>query len=139
MQKTLMFTDLNHDLSPQPADSQPEVSHGLNAFAEFGFAGEYVNHYGLPWNPLARRHAIWRAIDPARALWAMTRRPGGAVVSFAESVALVLLALRKLHGNPVLVMHDSDHQDWRPRKMIRTMYGPAPTRSWYRPMRKHAT
>jgi len=118
MRKVLIFTDLNHELAP-PADSAPDVSSGVAAYAEFGFEGEYVNHFGLPWNPLARRHAIWRAIDPARAIWAMARRrDAAAAISFAESGALALLALRWLHRIPVLVMHDSDHQDWRPRKAI---------------------
>lgn len=115
----LIFTDLNHDLGPQPADHAPDVKSGLAAYAEFGFRAEYVNHFGLPWNPLARRHAIWRAIDPARAAWAMVARPdAAAAISFAESGALALIALRWLHRIPVVVMHDSDHQDWRPRKAI---------------------
>lgn len=119
MQKILVFTDLNHDLTPPPPDSAPEPTSGLFAYREFGFEGEYVNHFGLPWNPLARRHAIWRAVDPARAAWAMAARAdAAAAISFAESGALALIALRWLHRIPVVVMHDSDHQDWRPRKAI---------------------
>jgi glycosyltransferase involved in cell wall biosynthesis len=55
----------------------------------------------------------------------MTRcRNAAAVVSFAESGALVLLALRALHRIPVIVMHDSDHQGWRPRKAIQDVVLP---------------
>lgn len=119
MRKILTFTDLNAVLHPTVPDEGPNIASGVYALEEFGFAGEHVNHFDLPWNPLSRGHAIWRAIDPARAAWTMTRRrDAAAVVSFAESGALLLLALRALHRIPVIVMHDSDHQDWRPRKAI---------------------
>jgi glycosyltransferase involved in cell wall biosynthesis len=125
MRKILIFTDFNRELKLAEPDIGPDAASGVAAFEAFGFAGEFVNHYGLPWNPLAGSHAIWRGIDPARAVWAMTRRrDAAAVVSLGESGALVLLALRRLHRIPVVVMHDSDHQDWRPRKAIQDLVLP---------------
>jgi glycosyltransferase involved in cell wall biosynthesis len=125
MRKLLFFTDADPGPVDAPPDTVPDKRGFVAALAAHGVEGEYVVFYDKPWNPLADRHAIWRAIDPARALWAITRRrDAAAILSFAESGILVPLLLRPFHRIRLAVLHDSDHQDWRPRKLIQAFVLP---------------
>lgn len=119
MRTLLFFTDF---VDPPPAPGTgpaPDKRRFIELLPRVGLRGEYVAYFGLPWNPLARRHAVFRAIDPARAVWALMRRRRAAVIlSFAESGILVPLALRPLYRSRLMVVHDSDHQGWRPRRLV---------------------
>lgn len=118
MRKLLFFTDLNPPQRSEVA-SGPDKRSFIHALPAHGIAAEYVDYFPKPWNPWAGRHAVWRAIDPARALWALFRRHDAAViVSFAESGVLLPIALRILYRSRLIALHDSDHQNWRPRKLI---------------------
>lgn len=125
LRRLLFFTDADPGPVDAPPDTVPDKRGFVAALAAHGIEGEYVVFRGRPWNPLADRHAIWRAIDPARALWAITRRrDAAAILSFAESGILVPLLLRPFHRIRLAVLHDSDHQDWRPRKLIQAFVLP---------------
>ncbi len=125
MRKILYFADVIRAAALAPEDAGFDRTDGMDVLADFGFEGEFVGYCRWPWNPLAGSHAVWRAIDPARAIWAMVkRRDAAAIVSSAESGALVPLLLRWLMPCPVLVLHDSDHQGWRPRRWIQRLVLP---------------
>ena len=125
MRKILYFADVIRAAALAPEDAGFDRTDGMDVLAEFGFEGEFVGYFRAPWNPLAGLHAVWRALDPARAVWAMVkRRDAAAIVSSAESGALVPLLLRRLMPCPILVLHDSDHQGWRPRRWIQRLVLP---------------
>jgi glycosyltransferase involved in cell wall biosynthesis len=121
MRKFVFLSDYEDPTLARPTGPGPNRRAGLDAMREYGFDGEYVLFFKPPWNPLGHAHAVWRAIDPARAVWTLTRRrDAAAIMSFAESGAVMPLLLRRLFGSrtPIVVMHDSDHANWRPRRMV---------------------
>jgi glycosyltransferase involved in cell wall biosynthesis len=70
-----------------------------------GFRTELLNLNPRPVNPLARRHPIWRAIDPVRALKALIFRRRAEIAFCAyESSAVLLLLLRKIFRSKIRVV-----------------------------------
>src|SRR5882757_10378149 len=62
-----------------------------------GFRTELLNLNPWPFNPLARKHPIFRALDPLRALKALIfRRRADIAFCTYESSAILLLLLRKI-------------------------------------------
>jgi glycosyltransferase involved in cell wall biosynthesis len=80
-----------------------------------GFRTELINLNPWPLNPLARKHPLWRALDPMRALKVLIfrRRADVAFCSY-ESSAILLLLLRKIFRSKVkIVVWDSGTPgDW---------------------------
>jgi glycosyltransferase involved in cell wall biosynthesis len=78
-----------------------------------------INHW--PWNPFARAHPLFQAIDPLRALHVLLfERQADVVLCYFESAALVLLLLRKLFGfrGKIAVRDVGTADGWRLRERI---------------------
>jgi glycosyltransferase involved in cell wall biosynthesis len=125
MKQVLFFSEQHEGPSEWADGGAPSKDNFFDHLAGHGIAAERVVPCRAPWNPFARAHPLWRAIDPVRAFWAWLRRSrASAIISYGESGALVPILLRVLSRQKVLVIHDVDHANWRPRKMIQSFVLP---------------
>jgi glycosyltransferase involved in cell wall biosynthesis len=70
-----------------------------------GFRTELINLNPAPLNPLARKHPLWRALDPMRALRVLIfRRRADIAFCAYESSALLLLLLRGIFRSKVKIV-----------------------------------
>ena len=86
-----------------------------------GFRVAFLDVHTKPWNPLAGRPSLFSSIDPLRAADVLFRhRNALAVISYYQSGALLVLALRRLLGfKPKVVIVDiGDDVGWRVRARI---------------------
>jgi glycosyltransferase involved in cell wall biosynthesis len=91
------------------------------ALETLGFRVEFLDVHVWPLNPLAGKPSLFSSIDPLRAADVLLRRRRAlAVVSYFQSGALLVLALRRLLGfKPLVVIVDiGDDQNWRAREKI---------------------
>lgn len=92
-----------------------------DAFARLGFAAEVLDVNAAPRNPLAGKASLFASIDPWRAATVLFgRRKARAVVSYYQSGALLILALRRLLGftPPVVIVDIGDDSNWPTRARI---------------------
>lgn len=85
------------------------------AFERLGFSAEVMDVNDVPRNPIARRPSLFASIDPWRALKILfARRHAYALVSYYQSGALLILALRRLvRFKPLVVIVDvGDDSNW---------------------------
>lgn len=112
-----------------PSNRQRELlkTGGLNrlgvpqALERLGFEVEFLDVHKAPLNPLAGKPSLFSSIDPLRALQVLlARRKARAVVSYYQSGALLILALRRWLGfKPLVGIIDiGDDAGWRVRARI---------------------
>jgi glycosyltransferase involved in cell wall biosynthesis len=92
-----------------------------DAFARIGFSAEVLDVNAAPRNLFAGRASLFASIDPWRAAKILfRRRQAYAVVSYYQSGALVILALRRLLGfKPLVAIIDvGDDSNWPLRARI---------------------
>lgn len=88
----------------------------LEALQHLGFQTVFLDVHNKPWNPFAGRPALFASIDPLRALRVLAaKRKASAVISYYQSGALLILALRKWLGfKPLVAIIDiGDDVGWR--------------------------
>ena len=109
----------------RPADDTAPSSAGfIAAFRARGIEPEVIDPLGFPWNPLARKHPLFRGLDPLRSLFVLLFRRGvDAVVPVFEGPALLLALLRRLClFRPRLLMWDIGlTDDWRIRMSMQRL------------------
>ena len=92
-----------------------------DAFARRGFAAEVIDVNALPRNPFFGRASLYASIDPWRAVTVLLRRRcARAVISYYQSGALLILALRRWLGfrPPVIIVDVGDDTNWPMRARI---------------------
>jgi len=116
----MMPSNRRHDLLRK----SPDLANRLGvaeALDTLGYRIEYLDVHAWPLNPLAGRPSLFSSIDPLRAANVLLRqRRALAVVSYYQSGALLVLALRRLLGfKPRVVIVDiGDDQNWPVRERI---------------------
>lgn len=104
----------------RPDGSRPRFGIA-DAFEQLGFAAEVLDVNERPRNPLAGRASLFASIDPWRAMTVLfRRRKAHAIISYYQSGALVILALRRLLGftPPVVIVDIGDDSNWPMRARI---------------------
>jgi glycosyltransferase involved in cell wall biosynthesis len=104
----------------RPDGSRPRFGIA-DAFERLGFAAEVLDVNEQPRNPLAGRASLFASIDPWRALTVLfRRRKARAIISYYQSGALAILALRRLLGfkPPVVIVDIGDDSNWPMRARI---------------------
>lgn len=102
-------------------EHSPDHSDGLLALREEGFDVAIEESLGVPWNPLARMHEFWSALDPLRALrLAWRARRYDAAVCIGDATAFVLMQLRRLFRFrlPVVLIDPALSTDYPRRKRL---------------------
>ncbi len=112
-----------------PSNRQHELlqTRGLNrlgvpqALERLGFKVDFLDVHKAPLNPLADKPSLFSSIDPLRALKVLlAHRKVDAVISYYQSGALLILALRRWLGfKPLVAIIDiGDDTGWRLRARI---------------------
>jgi hypothetical protein len=86
-----------------------------------GFGVDFLDVHKAPFNQLAGKPSLFSSIDPLRAMQVLiSHRRARAVISYYQSGALLLLALRRWMGfkPPVAIIDIGDDSGWRVRARI---------------------
>ncbi len=114
----LLPSNRQHELLQTPGLNRLGVPQALE---RLGFKVEFLDVHKAPLNPLAGKPSLFSSIDPLRALKVLLgHRKAKAVISYYQSGALLLLALRRwLEFRPMVGIIDiGDDAGWRVRARI---------------------
>ena len=92
----------------------------IRVLEERGYCTRLANLNRVPFNPWARRHPLWRAIDPIRALSVLLCQRRTVALCCYESAAIVLLLFRWVLRSPikVVVFETGTPRSWPTRDRI---------------------